>query len=189
MQFTTDIVLVIGQNILLHDLLGLPAAVYGTKKGSGFLRLGILTMLFSMVIACITAALRGFFPPSYEKLLFPVCIMLLCGLLASLLFWILRFLPEKYAKLLRKQILAAAFSGGVLGIVLMSTEYTHEYTVALRYGFRTGLGYLIACILLKLASPALYSDKMPRAVRGWKSLYLYAALLSAAVYCMFPSIS
>lgn len=189
MQLVTDFLLVIGQNLLLHDLLGLPAAVYGTKKENGFLRLGILTLLFSTVISGIVALLRGLFPPAYEKLLFPVCIAVLSVLLDLLLLGILRFLPERISKYFRRQIHAAAFSGAVLGIALMSTEYTHEFRVALRYGVRTGLGYLIACILLKLAAPAVYSGKMPQAVRGWKGLYLYAALLSAAVYCMFPSLS
>ena len=189
MQLVTDFLLVIGQNLLLHDLLGLPAAVYGTKKENGFVRLGFLTLLFSTAISGMMALVRGLFPPAYEKLLFPLCTAVFCGLFDLLLLGILRLVPEKFSKYLRRQIHAAAFSGAVLGIVLMSTEYTHEFHVALRYGIRTGLGYLIACVLLKLASPAVCSEKMPQAVRGWKGLYLYAALLSAAVYCMFPSLS
>ena len=84
------------------------------------------------------------------------------------------------------QLHYAACSSAVLGTILLSTEYTHDAGVAFRYGFRTGLGYLAACLMLKSAVPLLYSDKMPKAVRGWKGLLLYAGILSVAADCLFP---
>lgn len=189
MPSPTDFLIILGQNLLFHELLGMPSVSLGTKKEYGFLRLGILTLFFCTIVSGTMAAVRGLIPETYQKLLFPLCNAILCGLLDLLILGILHFLPPRYTKQIKSQLHSAAFSGAVLGTVLLSTEYTHEIRVAFRYGFRTGLGFLIACALLRLAAPAFSSPKMPRAMRGWKGIYLYAALLSAAVYCMFPSIS
>ena len=185
MQLAADFILIIVQSLALQNLFGLSSAAVSVKNGKGLFRLGILTMLFSVIVCGLTAAVRPLIPTFWQKLLFPLVIILLCGILDLLLVLAAR-LSAFLNRFLMPQLHYAAFSSAVLGAVLMSTEYTHDIGVAFRYGFRAGFGYLAACLMLKAAAPLLYSDKMPQAVRGRKGLLLYAALLSMAAACLFP---
>ncbi len=186
MQISADFLLIFVQNIVFQDLLGLPQTAVSVKNGRGFARLGLLTLLFCTVISGLTAMIRPVLPLHWQKLLFPVC----CAAFSGLLFLLLNLLlgkNQKTAQILQPFLAPAAFSGAVLGTVLFSTDYTHEAAIAFRYGAKAGCGYLIACLMLKAAAPILYSEKVPAAVRGWKAVLLYAALLSMAAGCMFPA--
>ena len=185
MQTAIDFALIIIQNLVFQNLLGLSPAAVSVKKGKGLFRLGVITLLFCTMSAGITAIVRPLIPAGYQKLLFPLCNALICGILCLIFTLICRF-----SKLLHRfmipQIYYAACSSAVLGTVLLSTDYTHDIPVAFRYGFRCGIGYLTVCVMLKMVAPLLYSKHMPRAVRGWKGLLLYAGVLSMASACLFP---
>lgn len=185
MQIATDIVMILVQNLVFQNLLGLSPAAVSVKTGKGLLRLGVLTMLFCTVSSGLNAAIRPVIPNLWQKLLFPLCNALICGVLCILLVLISR--KSKHLKrFIIPAVYYAASSSAVLGTMLLSTEYTHDIPVAFRYGFRSGAGYLGVCIMLKMAAPLLYSEQMPQAVRGWKGLLLYAGMLSMAAACIFP---
>ncbi|MBR5722190.1 MAG: hypothetical protein IKX57_01065 [Oscillospiraceae bacterium] len=182
-----DFLVILVQNLLFSELLGLPSVAAAGSRGRGLLRTGIFTLLFCVLCAGAVAAVRSFLPVRLEKLLFPLFIAISSGILDLILIHLFRLISKKLTKKIAPQIHAAACSSAVLGAVLMSTDYTHEAGIAMRYGFRMGVGFLIACILLRLALPTLCSSKMPAAVRGWRGLFLYCALLSMAGACMFPA--
>ena len=185
MQTAIDFALILLQNLVFQDLLGLTPAAVSVKNGRGLFRLGILTLFLCTVSSGCTAIVRPLIPPVMQKLLFPLCNALICGIICLLLTFACRF--SKYLKrFLIPYLYYAACSSAVLGTVLLSTEYTHEIPVAFRYGFRIGIGYFAASLMLKMAAPQFFSPKMPPAVRGWKGLLLYAAILSMAAGCLFP---
>lgn len=185
MQFVVDFVLIFMQNLIFRHLLGLPAITFSDRKQGGLLRLGILTTLFCTICAGLTAWARPFIPPLYQKLLFPLLTAVIAGTLDLLLVLLARCCV-RLDRLLLPQLHNAAFSGTVLGAVLLSTEYTHEIAVALRFGLQTGLGFFAACLLLAMAAPACYSNKMPQSIRGTRGLLLYTGLLCMAAAGMFP---
>lgn len=185
MQIASDFILLFVQNIIFQNLLGLPSAANTIQKGKGLLRLGVLTVLFCTIGSGTLAVIRPLIPNRYEKLLFPLGIALICGILDLLLVLICRF-SKRLNRIIMPVLHSAAFSSAVLGAVLLSTDYTHDIAVAFRFGFRTGLGYFIACLMLKAAVPLLNSEAMPKSIRGWKGMLLYAALLSMAAACLFP---
>lgn len=182
-----DFLVLLAQNLLFSELLGLPSVADAGRRGKGLLRTGIFTLFFCTCGSGFTALLRNLLPVRTEKLFFPLCIALVSGILDILLILLCRLISKKMTEAAAPQIHAAACSSAVLAAVLYSTDYTHEFGIALRYGFRMGLGYLIACILLRLAIPTVCGEKMPAAVRGWRGLFLYCALLSMAGACMFPT--
>lgn len=185
MQIAADLILILFQNIVFQNALGLSSAARTVRHGRGLFRLGLLTMLVCTVSSGLTACSRLIIPTQYQKLFYPLVNALICGgicLLAA-------FAVKKFPRIKRyviPWIYNAAFSSAVLGTVLFSTEYTHDIWIAFRYGFRTGLGYLAACLMLKLAVPMLFSNHMPQSVRGWKGMLLYGAMLSMAAACLFP---
>lgn len=185
MQIAADFVLIFLQNVVFQNVLGMSSVAVSVKNGRGLFRLGLLTMLLCTVSSGLTACCRLLIPNQYQKLLFPLCNALICGI-----FCLIALLAVHFFGLLKKMLFPwicyAAFSSAVLGTVLLSTEYTHDTAVAFRYGFRSGVGYFAVCIMLKMAAPLLFSERMPQAVRGWKGMLLYSALLSMAAACLFP---
>lgn len=182
-----DFLVILAQNLLFSELLGLPSVAAAGSKGKGLLRTGFFTLLFCVFCAGTVAAMRSFLPVQLEKLLFPLCIAVSAGVFDLILIRLFRLISKKMTKAIAPQIHASACSSAVLGAVLMSTDYTHEVGIALRCGFQSGIGFLIACIMLRLAIPVICSSKMPASVRGWRGLFLYCALLSMAGACMFPA--
>lgn len=186
MQFVIDFLLIFIQNLIFRHLLGLPAVTFSNRKQGGLLRLGVLTVLFCTVCSGVTAWVRPLIPPLYQKLLFPLLTAVIAGALDLLL-----VLTARCSALLNRLLLPelhnAAFSGTVLGAVLISTEYTHEAAVAFRFGFQTGLGFCAACLLLAMAAPVCYSKKMPQSIRGTRGLLLYTGMLCMAAAGMFPA--
>lgn len=185
MQIAADFVLVLFQNIVFQNLLGLSPAAISVKNGRGLFRLGLLTMLFCTVSSGLTVCIRQLIPVQYQAYLYPLCNAVICGLLCMAGLPLVHFLP-KIRQFVFPWIYYAAFSSAVLGTVLLSAEYTHDTAVAFRYGFRSGFGYFAVCVMLKMAAPLLFSECMPQAVRGWKGLLLYSAMLSMAAACLFP---
>ena len=185
MQIASDFALIFVQNLIFTNLLGLSSASVSLKKGRGFFRLGVLTLIICTAASGILALIRPLIPNEYQKLVFPLCNALICGVL-DLLLVLAAGISKVLNRIIMPQLHYAVFSSAVLGTVLLSTEYTHDAGVAFRYGFRSGIGYLAACLMLKAAAPLLYSKKMPEAVRGWKGLLLYAGLISMAAACLFP---
>lgn len=182
-----EFLVILAQNLLFSEMLGMPSVADAGRRGKGLLRTGIFTLFFCTFGAGFVALLRNLLSVRTEKLFFPLCIAAVCGLLDLLLFRLFRLISKKMTEAIAPQLHAAACSSAVLGAILLSTDYTHEFGIALRYGFRMGGGYLIACLLLRFAIPTICGEKMPAAVRGWRGLFLYCALLSMAGACMSPA--
>lgn len=186
MQAAADLFLILTQNLLFHHMLGLPALASAEQRGKGLVRTGILTFLFCLICPVLLALIRPYLPERWERLFFPLCTVLICGLLDILILLLCGLLTRRLSSAVAPQLHASAFSCAVIGTVLMSTDFTHEVSVAFRCGFRSGIGYLAACIMLRLAAPALCGKKVPASVRGWRAMYLYAGLLAMACACMLP---
>ena len=186
MTLSFDFLVICVQNLVFQHMIGLPGIGFAGTNGKGLFRLGLLTLLFCTVCSGAAAVVRPFLPEPYQKYLFPLCIAVTAGVLDLLLLLITGIIP-KLRKAAEPLLHNAAFSGTLLGAVLLSTEYTHDPAVAWRFGLRTGIGFLAACIMLKPAARFCYSKKMPDSMRGRRGLFLYAAILSMAAACMFPA--
>ena len=187
MLIAADFVLILLQNLFFTDLVGISSVSRASKGKFTLLLHGLLVMLFCILSAGLTAAVRGLLPNNTQVLLFPLLNAAFCGITDLLICVILRQISiRKYARI-APQIHAAACSGAVLGAVLLSTGRTAAAAAAMRIGFETGLGYLFACAALMLAMPALRSEHIPEGLRGWKAIFLYAAMLSMTAACLFQN--
>lgn len=184
MQTAADLFLVLTQNLVFHHLLGFPSIAETNREDNSLIINGIFTMIFCIINAVCITFLRSYFTFLPENLLFPITSILISSLAAVILWLIIQFIFKKHKKQINQYIINAAFSSAVLGAALITTDYTHEVAIALKHGFRLGVGYCVACLLLQMAAPALSSEKLPKAVQGWRSLYLYAGILSLAVACL-----
>ena len=184
MLFITDLFLVLTQNVLFTYVLGVPSIIKSSQKRGWLLFTGLLVTFFTTVNSVLLAWIRPIIPADYASLLLPFFCALLCGLLDMLILLVLAGSCGTRAHKLIPHLHAAAFSSAVLGALLLSYDAANSVHTAMRYGFRCGLGYLLACGMLAVVVPVVNSEKMPAAVRGWRGLFLYAGVIAMATACI-----
>ena len=149
------------------------------------------SVLFGMML-CITQALvaplaffaGGFIAPLSNRaqlrpLVYVACIAVVC-VAEHLLLWLLRGLPRR-GQLLRIVPLAG-LNSCVLGTVLVERTQTFTLGQSLGFGIGSGLGYVLAVLLVTEARHRLRSAAIPRAFRGLPITLVYIGVLALAIY-------
>ena len=148
--------------------------------------------LFGMML-CITQVLvapaaffagRWFIAPldnraQLRPLVYIASIALVC-LAEHLVLWLLRSLPRR-SQLLRIVPLAA-LNSGVLGTVLVERTQTFTLGQSLGFGLGSGIGYVLAVLLVTEARHRLRSKAIPKAFRGLPITLVYIGVLALAIY-------
>ena len=95
---------------------------------------------------------------------------------------ILRVVKGPRSGLLIRILPIAAVNSGVLGTVLV--ERTQSFTLAqsIGFGLGSGLGYLLAVMLVTEAGNRLRSRAIPEAFRGLPITLIYIGVLALAIY-------
>ncbi len=148
--------------------------------------------LFGMML-CITQVLvapaaffagRWFIAPldnraQLRPLVYIASIAVVC-LAEHLVLWLLRS-PPRRAQLLRIVPLAA-LNSGVLGTVLVERTQTFTLGESLGFGLGSGIGYVLAVLLVTEARHRLRSKAIPKAFRGLPITLVYIGVLALAIY-------
>ena len=148
--------------------------------------------LFGMML-CITQVLvapaaffagRWFIAPldnraQLRPLVYIASIAVVC-LAEHLVLWLLRSLPRR-SQLLRIVPLAA-LNSGVLGTVLLERTQTFTLGQSLGFGLGSGIGYVLAVLLVTEARHRLRSKAIPKAFRGLPITLVYIGVLALAIY-------
>lgn len=148
--------------------------------------------LFGMML-CITQVLvapaaffagRWFIAPldnraQLRPLVYIASIAVVC-LAEHLVLWLLRGLPRR-SQLLRIVPLAA-LNSGVLGTVLVERTQTFTLGQSLGFGLGSGIGYVLAVLLVTEARHRLRSKAIPKAFRGLPITLVYIGVLALAIY-------
>ena len=94
--------------------------------------------------------------------------------------WLAKGLPHRSALL--RILPLAALNSCVLGTVLV--ERTQSFTLAqsIGFGLGSGLGYLLAVMLVTEAGNRLRSKAIPEAFRGLPITLIYIGVLALAIY-------
>ena len=106
------------------------------------------------------------------------CIALVC----LFEYLVLRLVKGPRSGLLIRILPIAAVNSGVLGTVLV--ERTQSFTLAqsIGFGLGSGLGYLLAVMLVTEAGNRLRSKAIPEAFRGLPITLIYIGVLALAIY-------
>lgn len=76
----------------------------------------------------------------------------------------------------------AAVNSGVLGTVLVERTQSFTLEQSLGFGLGSGLGYLLAVMLVTEADHRLRSEAIPEAFRGLPITLVYVGVLALAIY-------
>ncbi len=77
---------------------------------------------------------------------------------------------------------AAAVNSGVLGTVLVARTQSFTLEQSMGFGLGSGLGYLLAVMLVTEADHRLRSEAIPEAFRGLPITLVYIGVLALAIY-------
>lgn len=114
-----------------------------------------------------------------RPLIFVACSFLICGAL-----WMLFTKVEKfpYRMRLRAMLPNAGFNTCVLGTLLASTVQRFTLTQTFGFAFGSGIGYLIAVLMVGEARRRLRSNSIPKPFRGLPIVMIYVGILAMAIY-------
>ena len=179
--FSYALLAIFAQNAVFTRALGVSRMVQlvGDDRTSSAL-FGMMLCITQVLVAPVAFLAGGFIAPldnraQLRPLVYIASIAVVC-LAEHLVLWLLRSLPRR-AQLLRIVPLAA-LNSGVLGTVLV--ERTQSFTLGQSLG--SGLGYVLAVLLVTEARHRLRSRAIPKAFRGLPITLVYIGVLALAIY-------
>ena len=110
-------------------------------------------------------------------------VYLTCGIAAMAVAWLLLgVLPRKLRASCRSQLSLATCSTVMLGTLLVSSNQNYTLEQSIAFGLGSGLGYLLAVLLVTEARHRLRSRAIPSAFRGLPVTLVYIGVLALAIY-------
>lgn len=190
------------QNSILERALGLNILMYaaGKKRYVFGFTLGIIYI--TSVSAAISYKIDGLLGvteaagsvmPAYVSAVRPVLYMAAAGLVyivSTILVW--RFMPKTFSEI-KHYVHLSALNSSVLGALYLCSSVSSGSSGSsvtqgggiltyIGYGIGTGLGFLLAALLLYAAETRLNSKFIPPSFRGMPVTLVYISIVSLALY-------
>ena len=183
--FSYALLAVFAQNAIFTRALGVSRLVQlvGDDRTSSVL-FGLQLCITQVLMAPIAWYAGSWITPLTNRaqlrpLVYMACIAAVC-VLEQLVLWAAKSLP--YRSALLRIVPLAGLNSCVLGTVLV--ERTQSFTLgqSLGFGFGSGLGYVLAVLLVTEARHRLRSKAIPEAFRGLPITLVYIGVIALAIY-------
>ena len=179
--FSYALLAIFAQNAVFTRALGVSRMVQlvGDDRTSSAL-FGMMLCITQILVAPVAYVAGGFIAPlgnraQLRPLVYIASIAVVC-LAEHLVLWLLHSLPRR-SQLLRIVPLAA-LNSGVLGTVLVERTQTFTLGESLGFGLGSGIGYVLAVLLVTEARHRLRSKAIPKAFRGLPITLVYIGVLA-----------
>lgn len=213
MWIFSSLISLLADNLIFTKALGTSTLMTASKNRSNLVILSLMMTLFSVLGCVLTGLLYRIFPLMMINLtVFPISVfqLLLYAAVISAVYLLTLLLlrligGEKWSKF-RKYVHLSAFNCAVMGTVQLAfpsglfardavtpAEFLGlqfysidrlSITGSLLFGLQTGLGFLLASLMLLAVRRRLYSDSVPEAFRGFPAVLVYIGLISMAVHAI-----
>lgn len=182
--FICAVLAVFAQNAIFSRALGVSRLIKIVDDTANAVTFGVLLCTIQLLAAPMGYVLNGLLMKfSYRREVRPLVLILCSGVAYALV----RFLAQRSSRLSAKEevldmLPSATFNGAVLGAMLVSS--TQNYTLAQTLGFAlgTGVGYLLAVMLVNEAQRKLRGREVPGCFRGLPINLIYIGILAMAIY-------
>ena len=192
-QFISYMVLaVFAENVVLARALGVTRLIKLVPDHRAQVWDFGLPLLFVMVLSAplgwaahnrLFPWLRDYLPDWLPISALRPIVYLTCGVAAMAVAWLLLgVLPRRLRASCRSQLSLATCSTVMLGTLLISSNQNYTLEQSIAFGLGSGLGYLLAVMLVTEAGNRLRSKAIPEAFRGLPITLIYIGVLALAIY-------
>ena len=183
--FSYAVLAVFAQNAVFTRGLGVSRLVQlvGDERTSsgGF---ALLLCVTQVLVAPLAFYAGGFVanqpnPAQLRPLVYLACVAVV-SLFEFIVLWAAR--GDRHGGQLLRILPLAAVNSGVLGTVLVERTQSFTLEQSMGFGLGSGLGYLLAVMLVTEADRRLRSEAIPEAFRGLPITLIYIGVLALAIY-------
>ena len=170
-------------NVVLSQFLGICSFLRVSKKTETAAGMGG-AVVFVITIASFVAGLLYKFilvPTHFEYLKTIVFILVIAALVQIVEMFLKKFVPSLY-KALGVYLPLITTNCAVLGVALNNVKYEYSILESVVNGFATGVGYLIAIVLLAGIREKMEYNDIPESFQGMPIVLLTAALMAIAFF-------
>lgn len=171
------------QNIVFTRALGSCELLKVARKPEKAVPFSLLLTVFCVMTAVLTwlwdQVIRQFDYISYTR---PFSYIVIIGVVYLLAYFVLRrFFPKLFFQV-HKLLPYAALNSCVLGVCLLSARFAYTLPNSIGFALGSGLGFLVATLLVGEGQKRLDALPLPRAFRGVPALLIYVGILSLAFF-------
>ena len=170
-------------NVVLSQFLGICSFVGVSKKVETAAGMGG-AVIFVITIASVVASLIYQFvlnPLGLDYLKTIVFILVIAALVQIVEMFLKKFVPSLF-KALSVYLPLITTNCAVLGVALNNVKYEYSILESVVNGFATGVGYLIAIVLLAGIREKMEYNDIPESFQGMPIVLLTAALMAIAFF-------
>ena len=182
--FSYDVLAIFAQNAVFTRSLGVSRLVQlvGDERTSSWW-FALMLCITQVLVAPLAYFAGSFIAPlpnraQLRPVMYLTCIAAVC--LFELL--VLKLAKGPRSGQLIRILPVAAVNSGVLGTVLVERTQSFTLEQSLGFGLGSGLGYLLAVMLVTEAQNRLRSRAIPEAFRGLPVTLIYIGVLALAIY-------
>ncbi len=197
-------------NLILTKALGTSTLMAASRSRASLAVLALMMTGFSALGCMLTGLLVQLAPVLWTGALFPIELRPLLYTLSVSFLYLAGLLGarglgrERFSKI-KKYIHLSAFNCAVMGTLYLAFDlpamqsmslspsyflgmrlHVHQFSVpgGMLFGLQTGLGFVLAALMLAAVRKRLYHEEVPAAFRGFPAVMVYLGLLSMAVYAI-----
>mgnify|MGYP000739099292 CR=1 FL=1 len=170
-------------NVVLSQFLGICPFLGVSKKIETAAGMGGAVVFVITIASFITGAIYQFIlhPTGFEYLQTIVFILVIAALVQFVEMFLKKVMPPLY-NALGVYLPLITTNCAVLGVALNNVKYEYSILESVVNGFATGVGYLIAIVLLAGIREKMEYNDIPESFQGMPIVLLTAALMAIAFF-------
>ena len=168
-------------NVVLSQFLGICSFLGVSKKTETAVGMGGAVVFVITIASFVASLLYKFILVHFEYLKTIVFILVIAALVQIVEMFLKKFVPSLY-KALGVYLPLITTNCAVLGVALNNVKYEYSILESVVNGFATGVGYLIAIVLLAGIREKMEYNDIPESFQGMPIVLLTAALMAIAFF-------